>query len=354
MADDLNVTPGVGATVAADDVGGKLHQRVKISVGADGAATDMVGGPGTASAATPRTVTASDSPEVTLLGTIDADTGTISTNTATMVTSLSVLDDWDETDRAKVNPIVGQAGVAAGAGVVGATVQRVTLAIDDPGVVSLAALNYVEDAAAAANPVGGVTMLVRKDTLSSEVTTDGDNVAQRGTAKGEAYTKDVDLLTAITATNTQLNWGFSVAVAPTVTNGAYAAGDIVGALLDFSNCARANDETFIITNVIVALKAAVTSTLSLVLFKADPTSTTKTDNAAYSLNAADAFKVIDHLTGFTLADHGTPNTYSLRNLSLACKPVSGARNIYGLLIDGTGFTLTSTSDLQVTINGVGA
>ena len=41
------------------------------------------------------------------------------------LTALQIIDDWDETDRAKVNPIVGQAGVAAGAGAVGATTQRV-------------------------------------------------------------------------------------------------------------------------------------------------------------------------------------------------------------------------------------
>jgi hypothetical protein len=38
------------------------------------------------------------------------------------------MDDWDETDRAKVNLIVGQAGIAAGTGVDGVTVPRVTLA----------------------------------------------------------------------------------------------------------------------------------------------------------------------------------------------------------------------------------
>jgi hypothetical protein len=49
-------------------------------------------------------------------------------NLATAVASLSVMDDWDETDRAKVNLIVGQAGIAAGSGVDGVTVPRVTLA----------------------------------------------------------------------------------------------------------------------------------------------------------------------------------------------------------------------------------
>lgn len=165
---------------------------------------------------------------------------------------------------------------------------------------------------------------------------------------------DDPAVVALQATNTQLNWGFSVAVAPTVTAGAYSANDIVGGLLNFANCARANDETLIITSVVVALKAAVTSTLTLVLFSSDPTATTQTDNAAYSLNAADVFKAITNLTGFTLSDQGTPNVYELRGLSIACKPVSGARNIYGLLIDGTGFTLTSTSDVQVRLNGLGA
>lgn len=58
-------------------------------------------------------------------------------------TALQIMDDWDESDRAKVNPIVGQAGVAAGAGAVGATVPRVTLASDDPAVTDLAALEVL-------------------------------------------------------------------------------------------------------------------------------------------------------------------------------------------------------------------
>ena len=43
MADNVAVTPGSGATMAADDIGGILHQRVKVSVGADGSAADLDG-----------------------------------------------------------------------------------------------------------------------------------------------------------------------------------------------------------------------------------------------------------------------------------------------------------------------
>lgn len=48
----------------------------------------------------------------------------------TQTASLSVLDDWDESDRAKVNPIVGQAGLQGGAGAVSANTIRAVLATD--------------------------------------------------------------------------------------------------------------------------------------------------------------------------------------------------------------------------------
>ncbi len=51
---------------------------------------------------------------------------------------------------------------------------------------------YTEDAASAANPVGTAVNLIRKDTPAGEVTTDGDNVAQRGTNYGAAYVTLLD------------------------------------------------------------------------------------------------------------------------------------------------------------------
>jgi len=41
MADNIGYTPGSGATVAADDIGGVLYQRVKLTSGEDGTATDV-------------------------------------------------------------------------------------------------------------------------------------------------------------------------------------------------------------------------------------------------------------------------------------------------------------------------
>ena len=67
----------------------------------------VTGGAGSVAAGTPRITLASDDPAVA---------------------SLSVLDDWDETNRAAVNLIAGQVAVAGGTGVDAANVPRVSLA----------------------------------------------------------------------------------------------------------------------------------------------------------------------------------------------------------------------------------
>ena len=145
--------------------------------------------------------------------------------------------------------------------------------------------------------------------------------------------------------------GFDVTVAPTVTSGAYSAGDIMGALMSFPT---GSNNAVIVNEISVMIKAAVTPTLNFVLFTADPTATTKTDNAAYSLNAADAFKVRKTIPVTTLYDHGTPNEYSSGGINLVVVPGGGSNVLYGLLVDATGVTLTSTSDVQVRMTGIPA
>lgn len=145
---------------------------------------------------------------------------------------------------------------------------------------------------------------------------------------------------------------FNASLTPAVTSGAYVANDIMGGLLSFP-VGRLPTSPVLITGGMVVCKAAVAPALKLMLFNADPTSTTKTDNAAYSLNAADAFKLIGVIDfGATWIDHGTPNSVSVTGLQIVGTPTASI--VYGLLIDGTGVTLTSTSDIQVTLSGAGS
>lgn len=78
MADNIEVTAGSGSTVAADDIGGVLHQRVKISQGADGSATDVSSAAplqvtlaNTGANATPVVVDLGANNDVTVTGTVD-------------------------------------------------------------------------------------------------------------------------------------------------------------------------------------------------------------------------------------------------------------------------------------------
>lgn len=86
-------------------------------------------------------------------------------NLAAIATSTAILDDWDESDRAKVNLIVGQAGIAAGTGTDGATVPRVTLATNVP---LPAGTNNIGDVDVASTPKSGTaTVTTVADTGTS-------------------------------------------------------------------------------------------------------------------------------------------------------------------------------------------
>lgn len=177
----------------------------------------------------------------------------------------------------------------------------------------------------------------------------GDEVSVAVDASGYVKTVGVSGGTPVPVEN----WTTRVKVTPAVTNGGYSPGDIMGALITLPNVAQAIDKGFVLNDIELSFKSAVTPSLLVVFFDADPTGTTYTDNAAYSLAVADTFKVvaavpINALGGY-LTDHGTPNTYRLGNLGISMKPVSGTRDIYALVIDLTGVTLTSTSDLQVSV-----
>lgn len=114
-------------------------------------------------------------------------------NLAAAATSLAVMDDWDESDRAKVNVIVGQAGIAAGTGVDGVTVPRVTLATNvalpagTNGIGKLTANSGVTIGAvelAAAQTLATVTTV---STVTAVTTLTGSGIAHDGVDSGNPH-----------------------------------------------------------------------------------------------------------------------------------------------------------------------
>jgi hypothetical protein len=132
MANNVQLSAGTadGAVIATDDIGAVHYQYTKIGIGADDTFTILVGGAGAVAAGVQRVTLASDDPAVVdlaalevLLTTqagyldgIETLIGTTNTNTGNAATSLSVLDDWDNTasDGASVSGDVAHDAVDAG------------------------------------------------------------------------------------------------------------------------------------------------------------------------------------------------------------------------------------------------
>ena len=135
MADNVTVTDGAyTADVLTDDCTTGHAQIVKLAISTDGSAT-LIPANGT------------DGMLVNLGANNDVTQATAANlnmteaSAAAIKTAVEIIDDWDESDRAKVNVIVGQAGITAAAGSVAANTPRVTLASDDPAVALLGTID---------------------------------------------------------------------------------------------------------------------------------------------------------------------------------------------------------------------
>lgn len=91
-------------------------------------------------ASAPVTIATNDTQFGSVGAAADVD-GNVHSQLRSIGEAVEIMDDWDESDRAKVNPIAGQAGVAAGSGATDALTQRVVSATDDPAVVLLGTID---------------------------------------------------------------------------------------------------------------------------------------------------------------------------------------------------------------------
>ena len=258
--DNIDVTPGTGATVAADLVGGVLHQRVKLSQGADGSATDVSSAAplnvtlaNTGANATPVVVDLGANNDVTVTGSV-AVTGTF--YQATQPVSVATVPSHDVTNigtfavqntaatPAGTNNIgdvdvltlpaipagtnnIGDVDVltvngvapAFGTGVRGATVQRVTIATDDSVPVTIASVpsHAVTNAGTFATQESGGAL------TALQIMDDWDN----GASDGASVSGDVAHGTADAGEPVKIG-GKALSADPT----AEATGDRVNALFD--------------------------------------------------------------------------------------------------------------------------
>lgn len=219
------------------------------------------------------------------------------------VTALQIIDDWDESDRAKVNPIVGQAGVQGGSGAVSATTQRMVLATD----VGLPA---------GSNIVGKVGIDQTTPGTTDRVTVGGVTLI------------DVTL---------------------SLDTGAYANGDLLADTQAVANAVRVNDGTGILHSVMIVDEDDQGAAFDLYFLSAN--NTLGSENSAPSISDANARDILCRVSVATAdySDLGGVKVANLHSLNRIIKGASGSTSIYVAAVNGSGTPTYTASGVKLRI-----
>lgn len=165
---------------------------------------------------------------------------------------------------------------------------------------------------------------------------DGSHAPEFAPAPGEGHLGEIggNLLT--------------IAVTPTIQAAAYIAGDVVGGKNALANAARVAGGSGYITGVRITSKADVTAPIDVLLFRADPTNTTWTENGAVAVHADDLAALVGAVQVFNWFDLGTP-VVGVAECRIPYDIASGTSLHFALVMRG-GVTFASTSDLVVEVS----
>lgn len=142
----------------------------------------------------------------------------------------------------------------------------------------------------------------------------------------------------------------AIVVTPTVQAAAYASGNVIGGLLTLNGASRNAAFGGLIQSATAAFVSGVTPALDLVLFNANPSGSTITDKTALAVATADVGKVVGvvHLTDTTLLGASAPSV--VQGLAQAMPYMTVGTALYACVVARGAATLTSTSDMTLTVN----
>lgn len=223
MSDNILVTAGTGTTIAADDIGGVLHQRVKLSQGADGVGVDV-------SSAAPLQVTLANHSANAVAVKTDSSATTQPVSGTVSITANSAVNVAQVNG---VTPVMGN-------GVTGTGSQRVTIASDNTAF----SVNNTQQGTASQNlaQVAGTTIVNGGVAGSQSV---GGTVATNVAITSNPLNNGAQ---AVSAENT----------AVTATRQVQLVADLVGKLIVLP---YANPENFVSGAITTAMTATTTTSL---------------------------------------------------------------------------------------------
>jgi hypothetical protein len=334
MADNIAVTPGAGATVAADDVGGILYQRVKIALGADGAASDLAPGQGTKSASVPVTIASDDD--------VQGKLGALTETAPASDTASSGLNGRLQRIAQNLTTMTGRAVAQLGARTV-AQSPAVNIATDD-------VINGPTNETAPASDTATSGLNGRLQRIAQRLTS---LIGLLPTALGQG-TMATSMKVVLPSDQSTLSVNQVTAaydVATTITRPAnttpYTANDNVGGALTFTAVGPSGGAVMITSAQleldISAIPSGMTS-FRLYLYNVTPPSAVA-DNGAFSLPSGDRASYLGYIDLGAPVNLGSTCYVEQTNINKQIK-LSGA-NLFGYLVTNGGFTPAANSEVYV-------
>lgn len=135
-----------------------------------------------------------------------------------------------------------------------------------------------------------------------------------------------------------------ISVSPTVDTNIYASGDLVGGKLTLTDAALAGPTKVVLQAVEIVDLAKQSVALDVVLFGANPSATTFTDNAAFDIDDADLPKVLGVVSVTTWYAFNDNSVGQARGLSL---PVTSTGSLYAALVSRATPTFAAATDVTI-------
>lgn len=182
-------------------------------------------------------------------------------------------------------------------------------------------------------------------TLRVTLATDQVQLTNSLKVDGSAVTQPVSVAAAITAGGITKTIKDTTAVS---TSPAYTAGDAVGAKRTLTSALRISNGTCILDSITILDRANQKAGLEILIFDANPTNATITDNAAF-VYSTDDLKVVARIT-VSASDYVTLNSKAvvcLRALGVAITGADGSTSLYAAVVTTGTPTFAATTDVQV-------
>jgi hypothetical protein len=147
--------------------------------------------------------------------------------------------------------------------------------------------------------------------------------------------------------------GFDATVTPTIavsTSPAYTSGDVIGGKITLTSAVQVSGGASLLHAIQLVDRSNQKPTGNIIIFNADPSGSTLTDNAAVSIAAADALKVVSVIP-IAASDWVTIDskafTTTLVGLGRKMKAASGT-SLYAAFVTTSTPTFAATTDFQAT------